>query len=89
MVKIHHRIHERHPEVCDSDVVCAWENQYRMAIRTTDAGLRFVAVGMDQKGRELEMVAIRTAEVDWLVFHAMTPPSRRTRSELGMIGEER
>ena len=60
MVSIHSRIHNRHPELNESDVLHAWRNQYRMAIKFTDSGLRYIAVGFDQNGRELEMVAIRT-----------------------------
>ena len=32
------------------------------------------------------MVALELEGGDWLVYHAMTPPSARTRDELGMKG---
>ncbi|MBO7675297.1 MAG: hypothetical protein J6S63_09865 [Atopobiaceae bacterium] len=84
MVIIHPRVSERHPALADDDVRSAWENQYRATIRETDAGLRHVAVGHDARGREIEMVAVELEGGDWLVFHAMTPPSRKTYDELGM-----
>ena len=40
---------------------------------------------MDDKGRELEMVAVELEGGDMLIFHAMTPPSRRTYEELGLV----
>lgn len=44
----------------------------------------YIALGFDKKGRLLEMVAIRLDCGDWLVYHAMTPPSRKTFAELGV-----
>ena len=75
---------ERHPDLSDDDVRSAWENQYRATIRETDSGRRHVAVGYDVRGREIEMVAVELEGGDWLVFHAMTPPSEKTYGELGM-----
>ena len=33
MVRIHQRVHERHPELDDSDVETAWENYRFAAVR--------------------------------------------------------
>ena len=52
--------------------------------RETDSGLRHVAVGYDSRGREVEMVGVELEDGDWLVYHAMTPPSTKTYGELGM-----
>jgi hypothetical protein len=76
-------VSERHPSLADDDVRSAWENQYRATIRETNSGLRHVAVGHDTHGREIEMVAVELEGGDWLVFHAMTPPSAKTYDELG------
>ena len=86
MIQIHARIHERHPEISEDDVRCAWENQYRTTLRMVDSGERHVAVGLDTKGRDLEMVAVELESGDWLVYHAMTPPSQKTLAELGLRG---
>lgn len=84
MVIIHPRINKRHPELDDKDVRSAWENQYCAAVRVTDTGSRYVAIGYDTHGRAIEMVAVELDGGDWLVFHAMTPPSRKTYEELGI-----
>ena len=89
MVIIHSRVSVRHPNLTDGDVRCAWENQYRAVIRQTDSGLRHVAVGHDARGREIEMVAVELEDGDWLIFHAMTPPSAKTYAELGMVRRRR
>lgn len=86
MVLIHPRVSQRHPELSDADVMSAWRSQYRCAVRETDAGLRHVAVGLDARGRELEMVAVELEGGDWLVYHAMTPPSAKTYAEVGIGG---
>lgn len=84
MVIIHPRVGLRHPELTDDDVRSAWENQYRSIMRDTASGLRHVAVGYDSMGREVEMVGVELEDGDWLVYHAMTPPSMKTHNELGM-----
>jgi hypothetical protein len=46
-----------------------------------------VAVGFDGKGRLLEMVAVLGPDGIWLVYHAMTSPSKKTLKELGLKDE--
>ena len=84
MVYIHQRVHERHPELSDVDVISAWNNQYRSTMRETDRGIRFVAVGFDPNSRHVEMVAVELEGGHWLIYHAMTPPSSKTLDELGI-----
>ncbi len=84
MMIVHPRVHERHPNLSEGDVRSAWRSQFRSVSRDTDTGARHVAVGYDSKGREVEMVAIGLENGDWLVYHAMTPPSAKTYSELGL-----
>lgn len=83
-VIIHKRVNERQPELTDDDVRSAWEMQYRCVLREGDAGLRHVAVGLDPKGRELEVVAVELEGGNWFVYHAMTLTGARTRDEFGM-----
>ena len=89
MVIVHNRVSARHPELDEEDVLRAWEYSYQLRIRETDSGSRYVAVGVDSKGRELEMVAVELAGGDMLIFHAMTPPSDETYKELGLAKEGR
>ena len=37
-------------------------------------------------GRLVELVARAVGDEDYIVFHAMTPPSARTLRELGLVG---
>lgn len=76
---VHKRVNERHPEIQDNDVIYAWLN-YRYAA-TRIPGEQEIRTGFDLKGRELEMVGVLTEE-GWLVYHAMTPPSKKTRKEI-------
>lgn len=76
---VHPRIHDKHPEITDADVNWAWNNYVSAAVR--DAREREMRIGFDLKGRAIEMVGVFMDD-DWLVFHAMTPPSRKTYEEI-------
>ena len=84
-VYVHPRVVKRHPELTEEDVLSAWNNAFTMAIRSTSTGDRYVAAGADAHGRLIEMVAVKEAD-DFLIFHAMTPPSKRTLIELELQG---
>ena len=84
MVIVHERVCRRHPELTEKDVVAAWENQFRSTTRDTSDGIRYLAVGFDSNNRSIEMIAIERDVDTWLIFHAMTPPSSKTLSELRM-----
>ena len=81
---IHRRIMERHPEVAPEDVAFAWANRIAFGERDTDPR-QICAAGFDAKGRMLEMVAALEEDGSVLVFHAMTPPSKKTLREIGLI----
>ena len=84
-VTIDERIARRHPELSEDDVKSAWNNAIQYAERTTDdldAPL-LVAVGSDSRDRLLELVAV-AGEESIHIFHAMTPPSKKTLEELGV-----
>ena len=38
--------------------------------------------GYDLHGRYIEMVGVLLADGAWLVYHAMTPPSKKTLMEI-------
>ncbi|MBT1171801.1 hypothetical protein JS528_00180 [Bifidobacterium sp. MA2] len=65
------RVHERHPDVSDYSVRVAWSDVVRFMPREGTDPLRYVAVGYDEQGRLLEMVAVLDAADRWHVFHAM------------------
>ena len=81
-VEVLGRVMERHPELTRDDVLSAWENTVAVAYRIDGEAERQVGIGTDRNGRLLEMVAARTKEGGWIVYHAMTPPSRKTLAEL-------
>lgn len=62
------------------DVEHAWENYVIGAVRVP--GELEVRIGFDRAGREVEMVGSLLAGGDWLVFHAMTPPTKKVRREI-------
>jgi hypothetical protein len=88
-VDIHPRVRARHPELSDRDVRDAWYACIRSAPRLDTLPTEYIAVGLDGTGRLIEMVAIRLADHGWLVYHAMTPPSKKTLKELRLTGPRR
>ena len=52
------RIQTRHPDVSADSVRVAWSNVVRFMAREDTDPLRYVAVGYDEYGRLLEMVAV-------------------------------
>lgn len=64
----------------EQEIASAWENYLVGAVR--QPGETELRVGIDPLGREVEMVGALLADGEWLVYHAVTPPSKRTRQEL-------
>ncbi|KAB7789684.1 hypothetical protein [Bifidobacterium leontopitheci] len=81
-VIVHPRVHERHPDISDEDVLKAWHNVLLSAPRDNGTG-SWVSIGMDDNGRLLEMVSVHNDAGQWLIYHAMTPPTKKTMKELG------
>lgn len=86
MVIVHPRVAERHDDLQEEDVISAWENAITCIPRLQAEPTRYIAVGADAKGRLIEMVAQLVPNGTWVIFHAMTPPSRNTLIETNMIG---
>jgi hypothetical protein len=84
------RINVRHPEILEADVLSAWHNAMiiieRVGIPLPDVVL--VAVGSDANGRLIEMVGAVLTDGTVHVFHAMTPPSKKTLQEIGITSDE-
>jgi len=83
-VTVHPRVHERHPEISDANVVTAWHNFICRTRRVDTFDDNFIAVGFDSTGRLLEMVAIQLPDDGWFVFHAM-PATPRALKELNLM----
>lgn len=85
-IVVHSRITRRHPDVTKQDVQTAWIRQVKRQVREGLHPTQIAAVGFDDKGRLLQMVATYDPNIDTvLIFHAM----RATKSllkELGLRG---
>ncbi|MCI2148757.1 hypothetical protein [Bifidobacterium crudilactis] len=86
-VIVHPRIHDRHNEIEDADVLSAWRSALLSASRADGTGT-WITVGVDGRGRLLEMMSVRNNDGQWLIYHAMTPPSRKTMNELNSAGRK-
>ena len=83
-VIVHPRVHEHHPNISEEDVLAAWHNVLLSAQRDNGTGA-WVSIGMDGNGRLLEMVSVHNGSGQWLIYHAMTPPTKKTMKELGAV----
>jgi hypothetical protein len=45
----------------------------------------YIAIGIDEHGRVLELIAKRSRNGNLLIYHAMTPPTKKALTELGFI----
>ncbi len=87
-VEVHPRVLERHPQLTEEDVRRAWDTAFVEAARVGSPNWpEYLRVGFDDKGREVEMVAA-PYKGGWIIYHANTPLSKRTRDELKRCGRE-
>ena len=87
-VEVHPRVNERHPEVADDQARLAWDNAIALVRREGAEDNLYVAVGFDNNGRLLEVVAIKRQDGTWLIFHAMKATIKTLR-EVGLVLERR
>ena len=81
-VYVDDRVPRRHPSLSKEDVKIAWENCVVSKPRLDKNPSEYVAIGIDGKGRLVELVALRNNDGDWLIYHAQTPPQQRAKTEL-------
>ncbi|WP_315583315.1 hypothetical protein [Actinomyces viscosus] len=78
-ILVHPRVTRKHPDLTERDVLAAWQHTIEFIHRAdTD---QWVAIGPAPDGRMVEMVAVHGSN-GWLIYHAMTPPTRKTTSEI-------
>lgn len=75
------RVHERHPELSEEDVLTAFRSVMVEARR--DNGT-WVCIGLDGRGRDVEMVYAQQ-EDSVLIYHAMTLPTKKTMNEISHL----
>ncbi len=78
------RVSERHPDVLKEDAEAAWNNCL-VSIPAFDVDPdRYLAIGVDRKGRLIELIVIRKQEGYWLIVHGQTPAQKAIREKLGL-----
>ncbi|MBQ9001498.1 MAG: hypothetical protein IJ087_06560 [Eggerthellaceae bacterium] len=86
MVRVHE--HATKHGLTESEVAYAWENTIKSRRRHgTDDPPIWIAIGILPDGRFAELVAFMDMKGTWCVFHAMTPPTKKFKRELG-LGKE-
>ena len=77
------RVPENHPEVSKEDAAAAWSHCIACTPAFDKDPDRYIAIGIDDKGRQVELVVIRKDGGAWLIIHAQTPPQHDIKSRLG------
>ncbi len=87
-VYVDDRVETRHPElhITKEDAATAWHNVVKSKPRLGKNPDEYLAIGIDGKGRMMELVAVRDGEGDFLIYHAFTPPQGNAKRELGIAG---
>ena len=78
------RVSERHPDVSKEDAATAWSHCIACTPAFDTDPDRYVAVGIDGKGRLLELIAVRKGGGLWLIIHAQHPPQNDIMKRLGL-----
>lgn len=82
------RVPERHPDVSKEDAAEAWNHCIACTPAFDVDPDRYIAIGIDGKGRQIELVVVRKDGGLWLVIHAQYPPQHDIKRRLG-LGKER
>lgn len=77
------RVPENHPEVSKEDAAAAWSHCIACTPAFDKDPDRYIAIGIDGKGRQVELVVIRKDGGVWLIIHAQCPPKHDIKSRLG------
>ncbi len=86
-VYVDDRVETRHPElhITKDDAIAAWYNAIKSRPRLEKNPDEYLAIGIDGKGRMMELVAVRDGDGDFLIYHAFTPPQANAKKELGIV----
>ena len=88
LVVVHPRVSARHPEIEEEDASHAWVYAVECAERVDSPYWpAYAALGYDRSGRLLELLAALQEDGSILIYHAMTPPSKKMMTEI--FGPER
>ena len=84
MIIVLDRVFLRHPDLVVSDVKAAWKARIKTQYRLSDEKPYLVAVGVAPSGRLVELIAFEDGK-DIVIFHALTPPTKKLLHELRML----
>lgn len=77
--------HARKHGLSNEDIAHAWRNAFAWMRRDRDDGATdYLLIGTDRNGRPVELIARSCAEIGYIVFHAIAPPTRRFLDEMGL-----
>lgn len=77
-----HRVPERHPGVSREDAAEAWARCIACTPAIKVDPDRYITIGIDGRGSQIELVAVRKDGGLWLIIHAQYPPKHDIRSKL-------
>ncbi|MEK0212197.1 hypothetical protein WM019_08755 [Bifidobacterium mongoliense] len=80
-IQVLDRVHERHPELSEEDVVTAFRSIMTDAERIDGT---WMAVGLDGHGRSVELL-YKTIGTNVLVYHAFTPPTKKFIRQISQL----
>lgn len=75
------RVHERHSELSDEDVVTAFRSVMAEAERKDGT---WMAIGLDGHGRSVELL-YTSAGTDIAIYHAFTPPTKKFIRQINQL----
>lgn len=90
-IMVLHRVHQRHPNISNDDVISAFQAAEEDAQRADGT---WMLLGLDQHGRDLEILyqyAIdkQTGETIIVIFHALTPPTKKFQRQIREIRQQK
>lgn len=75
------RIHERHPELSEKNVVTAFRSVMIDAERSDGT---WIAIGLDDRGRNVELI-YKKVQTGVIIYHAFTPPTKKIQREIARL----
>lgn len=71
-------------DISEEGILFAWNNYLRKQQRAVPHEDEYVAIGLDKRGRLLQIVGVMRPGI-MLIIHAMMPPSKKVLRELGLV----
>lgn len=82
-VIVHPRIHRKHPDILEEDVLYAWNHIIKWIYRFGKEPVDIVAIGVDSKSRLMELIAVEDDD-GFLIYHAVVPATDNIIREIGI-----